>query len=123
VYGSKNRDSITHYEVAKSFSLAEIVNLKLETGRTHQIRVHLSYYGHPVIGDSTYGGRSKAIKNFRGIDKQIGLSLLQTLDSQALHAYMLNFAHPVTNKPIELISEPPGDFQKAIKILENEAAI
>ena len=118
VFGIKNRQSITHYNVVRSYSIAELLSIKLETGRTHQIRVHLSYFGNPVVGDSTYGGRSKAINRFTGIDKQLALSLLRVLDSQALHAQRLRFEHPATMERISFESDLPVDMQDVIKILE-----
>lgn len=118
VFGAKNRESITHYKVVKSYSIAEMLSVKLQTGRTHQIRVHLSYYGHPVIGDPTYGGRSKSVVKFTGKKKQLALSLLRILESQALHAKHLSFEHPVTKEMMEFSSDLPDDIQKAIEILK-----
>jgi len=118
VYGAKPREAVTHYQVIKSYEIAELLKVKLQTGRTHQIRVHLSYFGNPVVGDSTYGGRSKSITKLTGPKKQLGLSLLRILDSQALHARKLSFEHPVTKKSMSFSSELPEDFQKAVEILE-----
>ncbi|MCP4582592.1 MAG: RluA family pseudouridine synthase [candidate division Zixibacteria bacterium] len=118
VNGVKPRDAVTHYRVIKSFEIAELVGVKLQTGRTHQIRVHLSYFGTPVVGDSTYGGRSRSITRLTGPKKQIGLSLLKTLDSQALHAQKLSFEHPATGEQMSFQSDLPEDFQKAVEILE-----
>lgn len=119
VYGTTPREAITHYKVIKSFDVAELLKVKLETGRTHQIRVHLSYYGNPVIGDPTYGGRSKSLTRLTGSKRQLGLSLLRILNSQALHARNLSFRHPVTQKIMNFTSDLPEDFQKAIDILES----
>ncbi len=118
VYGAKPREAVTHYEVIESYEIAELLKVRLQTGRTHQIRVHLSYFGNPVVGDSTYGGRSKAITRLTGPKKQLGLSLLRVLDSQALHARKLSFEHPVTKEPMSFSSDLPEDFQKAVDILE-----
>ena len=119
VYGVKPREAVTHYRTIKTFSIAELLKVQLETGRTHQIRVHLSYFGNPVVGDPTYGGRSKGVTRLTGPKKQLGLSLLQTLETQALHAKRLTFHHPVTNKEMSFNSKLPDDFQKAIDILES----
>jgi 23S rRNA pseudouridine1911/1915/1917 synthase len=119
VYGAKPREAVTHYRVVKSYTIAELLRVKLETGRTHQIRVHLSHFGHPVVGDPTYGGRSKMLTRLTGPKKQLGLSLLQALTSQALHARSLSFEHPHSHELMEFTSELPDDFQKAIEILES----
>lgn len=117
VYGTKAREAVTHYSVIHTFSIAELIRVKLETGRTHQIRVHLSYFGNPVVGDPTYGGRSRAVTKLTGVKKKLGLSLLRVLETQALHAQNLSFIHPRTQKSMEFSSGLPEDFQKAIEIL------
>ncbi|OQX91891.1 MAG: hypothetical protein B6D58_05760 [candidate division Zixibacteria bacterium 4484_95] len=116
VFGISNRQAITHYEVIDSYTITEMLKIKLGTGRTHQIRSHLSYFGHPVVGDPTYGGRSKAVMKFTGPKKQLALSLLNALDSQALHASHLSFEHPHTGKIMNFDSDLPDDMQKAIGI-------
>jgi 23S rRNA pseudouridine1911/1915/1917 synthase len=120
VFGAKNRASITHFKVVKSYPIAELLEINLQTGRTHQIRVHLSYYGNPVVGDPTYGGRSKAVKRFQSREKQLALSLLRVLSRQALHATTLSFTHPITQKPMQFASELPEDFKRAMEVLEGE---
>lgn len=89
--------SITHYEVINSFNNMCEVKFILETGRTHQIRVHSKYIGHPILGDTLYGDSSKLINR------------------QALHCYKLSFVHPVTKKNVEFISPIPLDM-KAILV-------
>jgi 23S rRNA pseudouridine1911/1915/1917 synthase len=118
VYGQGQREAITYYEVVKEYSLAEILRIKLGTGRTHQIRVHLSYFGNPVVGDPTYGGRAKTVTKYGGPKRDLALALLQTIDRQALHASNLNFTHPVTGMPLRLTSPLPDDIQKVIDLLE-----
>ncbi|MBQ7668756.1 MAG: RluA family pseudouridine synthase [Clostridia bacterium] len=95
---SGGRNAVTHYKVLKRLKDATIVELKLETGRTHQIRVHMSYIGHPLIGDTVYGSG----KNSYGIK------------GQALHAKVLGFVHPVTNEYMEFSSPLPQEFQKLL---------
>ena len=89
----------THYKVLKTFGqTAALVECRLETGRTHQVRVHMSHIGHPLIGDPVYG-RPRSVP---------GLSI--TIGGQALHAAVLGFQHPATHKPLKFNSEPPPDF-------------
>jgi len=121
VYGTKNRESVTHYKVIKTYAIAELLSVKLQTGRTHQIRVHMSYFGNPVVGDSTYGGRLKAVIRFTGSKKRLALALLRELNSQALHAYSLALEHPITKEQVSITSDIPSDMQKAIEILEQTA--
>jgi len=84
--------AVTHYEVIETYRDASLVRLRLETGRTHQIRVHLSYIGHPLLGDKPYGGRTAAINR------------------QALHGSELVFRHPFTGELIRLSAPLPGEF-------------
>ena len=94
--------SITHYEVVKSFKEGELLKLTLETGRTHQIRVHVSHMGCPIYGDSLYG-----------IEGDEGL-----INRQALHAYRLAFPHPRTGEILTLETTLPEDMENLIKALE-----
>jgi len=121
VFGIGNRQAVTHYEVIDSFIIAEMLKIRLETGRTHQIRSHLSFFGNPVVGDPTYGGRSKAVMKLTGPKKQLALSLLRVLDSQALHASKLSFEHPVTAKIMNFDCGLPEDMRKAIGILKSDS--
>ena len=82
------KTAVTHYEVLKSFDNYSLVKCILETGRTHQIRVHLAYIGHPLLGDSLYGHPSDIINR------------------QALHSYKISFLHPISNKEVNFICEP-----------------
>ncbi len=82
------KTAVTHYEVLKSFDNYSLVKCMLETGRTHQIRVHLAYIGHPLLGDSLYGHPSDIINR------------------QALHSYKISFLHPISNKEVNFICEP-----------------
>ncbi|WP_419889841.1 RluA family pseudouridine synthase [Paenibacillus xylanexedens] len=86
------QEAVTHVEIVEVWERATLVRLKLDTGRTHQIRVHLSYAGHPLIGDALYGGRADAIGR------------------QALHGEMLKFSHPLTGAMIEVNDPWPSDF-------------
>ncbi len=114
------RPAITHYRVLESYDIAELVEVTLQTGRTHQVRVHFSYRGHPVVGDPLYGGRSTALRGL-GSSKERRLraaALLETCARQALHAAKLAFDHPVTGERVTFSSPPPADFKAALEILK-----
>ena len=99
-----SRPAVTHYEVIERYNGYTHVKCRLETGRTHQIRVHMAYIGHPVLGDTVYGLKKPEL----GI---IG---------QCLHAQKLKFIHPVTNEPMELFAELPEYFRNVLaKLTEN----
>ncbi len=102
VIDERGQKSITHYEVEESLNSGDIIKLELETGRTHQIRVHLSAIGHPIYGDTLYGGDNKIIKR------------------QALHAYKLSFPHPRTGNVVELEINIPKDIKDLITELKKE---
>ena len=91
-----------------------MVECILETGRTHQIRVHLSHKGNGLIGDKKYG---KQKKKFKKINKKFD-EILKNFNRQALHAKSLGFIHPSKNKKIEFESKLPQDFKKILDILE-----
>ncbi|MFJ2351514.1 RluA family pseudouridine synthase [Glutamicibacter sp. AGC13] len=98
------RDSVTHYKVIEAFGPASLVEVQLETGRTHQIRVHFSAFGHPCAGDQTYGA-----------DPKLGAAL--GLTRQWLHAKRLGFSHPVSGQWMEYESEYPADLAGAVELL------
>ena len=93
---SDGDSAITHYDVVKEFNNPSLVHIVLETGRTHQIRVHFSHIGHPILGDTLYGSPSELINR------------------QALHSYKLTFIHPVTKKELILESSLPNDIKNII---------
>lgn len=104
------RAALTHYRVAEPLAFLSLLDLRLETGRTHQIRVHLQHLGHPVFGDPVYGGRSP----IRGLSPEQRLragELLQLLPRQALHARSLRFTHPRSGEFIELSAPLPADME------------
>lgn len=84
--------AVTHYCVEKEFSNMSLLNIRLETGRTHQIRVHMSYIGHPIVGDTLYGTASDLIAR------------------QALHAYSIKFIHPITKEIMYFQADLPNDI-------------
>jgi 23S rRNA pseudouridine1911/1915/1917 synthase len=110
------KEAITHYRVLKKFNAHTHIRCKLETGRTHQIRVHMSHIGYPLVGDQTYFGR------FR-LPKGISLHLrqeLQTFQRQALHARELSLWHPTTDEYMTWDVELPEDFQILLQSLSDE---
>jgi 23S rRNA pseudouridine1911/1915/1917 synthase len=112
--GEHGRHAVTHYEVVESFTgpdgkpLASRLKVALETGRTHQIRVHLAHIGHPVMGDAVYGAGFKS--STRRLPEKAG-EALENLGRQALHAEELGFEHPVTHRPLHFTSSRPSDME------------
>ena len=121
VAGEGSRGATTLYRVIESFPAAELVEATLRTGRTHQIRVHFTHQGHPVLGDPDYGGRAKALggmaPEFRGLLKQA----LEMLPRQALHAHRLSFEHPSSGEKLDFSVPVPQDFQRVLELLRQRA--
>ncbi|HOC68216.1 MAG: Ribosomal large subunit pseudouridine synthase D [Bacteroidetes bacterium ADurb.Bin123] len=113
VTGINARDAVTHFETLERFGVACFVRLRLETGRTHQIRVHLRFAGHPILGDPVYGETRYQSWN---VAREV-LDALQRLTGQALHAELLGFEHPYTGQKMTFFAEPPQDFQEALMAL------
>lgn len=105
----KGKEAITHVHVEQRNSRVSQVRVKIDTGRTHQIRVHLSFIGHPIMGDVVYGG-TKKLKDFDEAEKQY----IRDLGRPLLHSHKLEFVHPKTNTPMKFEVEPPADFQEAM---------
>jgi 23S rRNA pseudouridine1911/1915/1917 synthase len=111
------RPAVTHYTVAERFRAHTCVNVVLETGRTHQIRVHFAHRRHPLVGDPVYGGRlalpagaSEALRD-----------ALRAFRRQALHAARLELMHPVTGEPLSFEAPPPGDFQALLQVMREDS--
>jgi len=102
------KPSVTHYETVEAFRAASLLDVRLETGRTHQIRVHMSAVRHPCVGDITYGGDPT-------LAARLGLT------RQWLHARRLAFAHPADGRPLVFDSPPPADLQQVLDILASES--
>ena len=114
---TEGKHAHTFYEVIEEFEFTTLVKLRLKTGRTHQIRVHLSSINHPVFGDPTYGGRRISYgTNLPKIKERVN-NLLEIMQRQALHAKTLGFIHPVTKEEITLNSELPEDFDLLLREL------
>ena len=108
------KHAVTEYEVIKGFDFLSLVRLKLKTGRTHQIRVHLAHIGHPVFGDPSYGGRSATWGGLEGKKAQRAENLLKLIIRQALHAKTIGFVHPVTKELTKFDSELPQDMKEVL---------
>ncbi len=104
------REAVTHYEVIEKYGSISYLKLRLETGRTHQIRVHMSHTGHPLLGDTVYGGMTTAFEK-----KHPSL-----FDGQALHAKKLTFKHPKSKELLTFECELPDNFKKMLALLESE---
>ncbi len=110
---TRARRAVTRYKILRSYGKFSLLELSLETGRTHQIRVHLSHIHHPVVGDPVYGKRSiPSMLPKPVIDK------LKSFRRQALHAGILGFVHPLRGGYMEFASQPPEDMKSLIEILE-----
>jgi 23S rRNA pseudouridine1911/1915/1917 synthase len=116
----RSKESITLYQVLERFEISDLLSLKLLTGRTHQIRVHLSYLGKPVLGDETYGGRKRWTNQLGESQKDFAYRSLELLPRQALHAKKIGFVHPRTKEYIEIESDLPLDMSRALKLLRGE---
>jgi len=112
------KKAVTHYRVEKRYSFLTFLKLRLETGRTHQIRVHLAHIGHPVFGDQTYGGRSRQLAGLNRKQTILAVELLERLPRQALHAKTLGFVHPITGKEVNFDSDLPEDLRGALEALD-----
>ncbi|EOD01296.1 Ribosomal large subunit pseudouridine synthase D [Caldisalinibacter kiritimatiensis] len=104
VTDKNSKDAITHFQVLERFIDYTLLKVKLETGRTHQIRVHMSYINHPVVGDPVYGSKNNKFN----------------LNGQLLHAKVIGFKHPRTGEYMEFDSELPEHFVKVLNVLRNQ---
>lgn len=104
---AEGKPSVTHYDLIEAFRAASLLDVKLETGRTHQIRVHMAAHRHPCVGDLTYGADPTLAKRLR-------------LTRQWLHAVRLGFEHPGTGDWVEYASEYPDDLQQALDLVREE---
>ena len=100
----KGEEAVTHYETLGHYGPHSLVKLKLETGRTHQIRVHMQYLGYPLIGDYLYNPDMTHISR------------------QALHSHRLSFSHPMTGEPMEFTAPLPEDMQKVLRVTSSSPA-
>ena len=117
--GDMGRNAITHYQVLQDLRYVSLVECKLETGRTHQIRAHMKYLGHPLFNDALYGGDQVLKGTVFSKYKQFVENCFKIIPRQALHAKTLGFVHPITRQSLQFDSALPLDFKEAIEKWEN----
>ncbi|MBE2898308.1 23S rRNA pseudouridine(1911/1915/1917) synthase RluD [Pasteurellaceae bacterium 20609_3] len=108
------KPAVTHYRIMARFRNYTRLRLRLETGRTHQIRVHMAHIAHPLLGDPVYGGRPRPPKNA----SEDFLAVLRNFKRQALHAVMLRLEHPITGEAMEWFAPLPEDFVQLVEALK-----
>jgi 23S rRNA pseudouridine1911/1915/1917 synthase len=114
---SGGKPAITHYRVLQRLRAHSLLQVQLETGRTHQIRVHMAHIGHPVVGDPVYGGRPRPVRDMWAE----AADALSAFRRQALHAAVLGLTHPVTGEACRFEAPLPADFQFLLDALERDA--
>ncbi len=112
------RDAVTHYRLRERFRAHTALECRLETGRTHQIRVHMAHLKHPIVGDPMYGGPLKLPK---GATPEL-IAALRGFRRQALHAQTLEFMHPISGEPVRCTAPVPDDMLHLLKTLQDDAA-
>ncbi|MFA6038487.1 MAG: 23S rRNA pseudouridine(1911/1915/1917) synthase RluD [Legionellales bacterium] len=114
VEGGKH--AVTHYRLKQRLPGHTLITCQLETGRTHQIRVHMAYIGYPLVGDPLYAGRARFPKNLSEKTR----AYINHFKRQALHSYELSFSHPVTHEPLFFTVAMPEDMKILVRLLEEE---
>ena len=115
------RNAKTHVVPMARFDVCDLLSVRLATGRTHQIRVHLAYVGHPVVGDPVYGGGG--YKRMTGSQRVRSRSLEAATPRQALHATRLAFIHPETDEPVEFVADWPADLRNSLGVAGNDQSL
>ncbi|HYG04834.1 MAG TPA: 23S rRNA pseudouridine(1911/1915/1917) synthase RluD [Stenotrophomonas sp.] len=113
------RDAVTHYRLRERFRAHTALECRLETGRTHQIRVHMAHLKHPIVGDQLYGG---ALKLPKAATEELAAEL-RGFKRQALHAETLEFAHPVSGEPVRATAPVPADLKRLLDVLRADTAL
>jgi 23S rRNA pseudouridine1911/1915/1917 synthase len=114
VLKDRGRKAATSYLLLEDYIYLSHLELSLQTGRTHQIRVHLNYINHPLFGDPDYNGRKSQIPRLPSHLQKRALSLLKRINRQALHAKTLEFMHPTSSKMMSFNSELPEDMRQVL---------
>ncbi len=117
VVRSGGRRSATKYEIAQTADFLTLLDVFLETGRTHQIRVHMDHIGHPIFADEVYGGGAQKIKGIAPQFREKASGLLRSAGRQMLHAADLGFLHPASGEAMQLRAPPPADIQGVLSDL------
>jgi 23S rRNA pseudouridine1911/1915/1917 synthase len=112
----QGKPAVTHYRVAERFTAHTLLDVKLETGRTHQIRVHLSHIHYPLVGDRTYAGRTRIPA---GVSEQLK-QVIREFPRQALHARRLTLIHPQSEQELNWETSLPADMQNLLAALQQE---
>ena len=119
--GEAGKPAVTHFRVVQRFGYVTLVECRLETGRTHQIRAHFSFHRHPLFSDARYGGDQILKGTISGAYKLFIRRTMEALPRQALHAELLGFVHPTTGQYLEFTSPLPEDFRTALRLWEDYA--
>ncbi len=117
---NNGRHARSHYQLGEAFRFTSLLDVTLDTGRTHQIRVHFSHRNHALFGDPAYGGREKAIRGMAHDRRRAAAEALSLIDRQALHAARLGFPHPETGEWAQFEAPLPADMQALIQFLRQE---
>lgn len=120
--GDQGKHAVTHYKTLEKFGYTSLIECRLETGRTHQIRAHMRYAGHPLFNDETYGGNRILKGTTFSTYKKFIENCFDILPRQALHARSLGFIHPSTGKEVYFEADPPADFQQLLEKWRNYIA-
>ena len=118
-HGNDAREAVTHYRILDKFRSHTLVQCELETGRTHQIRVHMAHIGYPLVGDPLYGGRPRIPK---GASPEL-ITFLEQFKRQALHAWQLGLVHPESGEDMSWQAELPSDMQNLLTLLEQDNVV
>ncbi|SHK01708.1 RluA family pseudouridine synthase [Hymenobacter psychrotolerans] len=119
--GDQGKHAVTHYKVLRTFGHVALVQCNLETGRTHQIRVHMKHIGHPLFSDATYGGNKVLYGQRTGAYKAFVEKAFELMPRQALHAKSLGFVHPNSSETMQFEAELPADFAAVLAHWEQYA--
>jgi 23S rRNA pseudouridine1911/1915/1917 synthase len=118
VGGLGNREALTHFTVREGRANVSHLSIRLSTGRTHQIRVHLAYIGHPIVGDPVYGTR---LKRFHERMPRPVVEAIHNLAGHMLHSEVLEFKHPATGESVRFEAQPPEEFENLLRLLREES--
>ena len=119
VIAEGGREAVTRYEVLQDLAFVQLCRVRLQTGRTHQIRVHFAHHGHPVVGDPLYGDDRRAL-NTRAVDRAAAGRLVRGAERQLLHAAGLRLRHPADQRTLAFTSPLPADFAAALAALQRD---